>query len=324
LEIKKNKPLAAMVLRNKFDYGLVNLAIDNGTTFLDKKYVKDIKLVKDKIRIILDDGTYFVARIIIGADGVWSGIAAKSGLCEKHKNFGMCLYQEYHMKPEMLDRYFSEKRICHIHSKLQGIAGYGWVFPKKDHVNIGVGWIAPRKDQLTYKKNLKELYKTYITILKKSNIIPATLKMGKLKGGALPVVLLEKTYSDRIILCGDACGFINPISGEGIYYAMSSGEIASRVISEALEEGKTNENFLCKYQKLWNNDFGKDLNLLLGAAKKWTKGGENFIRLASTDNKLANMALNIIFGDLSIYKYKWKLINRYLYVYFKQILNDIK
>jgi geranylgeranyl reductase family protein len=324
LEIQKTKPLASMVLRKKFDNELVKLAVDTGTVFLDDTYVKDVKILNDKARIITDDGSDFTSRIVIGADGIWSVIASKSGLRQKHKNFGMCLYQEYVMKPGTLDSYFTEQRLCHIHSKLQGIAGYGWVFPKKEHVNIGIGEITPVNIESKKKTNLKELYKTYITILKKSKIIPDNLKIGKLKGGALPVTPLEKTYSDRIVLCGDAAGFINPISGEGIYYAMSSGEIAASVISEALEEEKTNENFLYKYQKRWKNDFGKDIKFLSRAAKKWTKGEETFIKLASKDNKLANMALNILYGDLSIYKYRWKLINRYLYLYFKQVLNKIK
>jgi len=283
VELQRNEPIAAMIRRETFDYGLVKLAIDSGATFMDGKSAEDIKILRDKARILLNDGTNIESQIVIGADGVWSTIAKKSGLSQRRKNVGMCLFQECPMSSETLDRFFGEKRLCHIHMKLQGIAGYGWVFPKKEHINIGIGEIKPVINQSKTKTNLKEVYENYINILKESKIIPDDLKIGGIKGGILPIFPLEKTYADRIILCGDAGGFINPVSGEGIYYAMSSGEIAAGVIAEALETGGTSERFLSRYQKIWKNDFGKDIKLLLRSTKQWAKGTEKFVKLASRD-----------------------------------------
>jgi len=319
-ELQKNEPIVGMVLRKKFDYGLVKLAIENGTTFTTGKAVKDIKILKDKARILLNDGTNIESQIVIGADGVWSTISKKLGLNQGRKNIGMCLLQEYPMSSKTLDSFFGEKRLCHIHLSLQGIAGYGWVFPKKKHLNIGICDLKPMTDQSKDKTNLKEVYRNYFNILKESKIIPEDFKMGRVKGGALPLFPLEKTYFDRVILCGDAGGFINPLSGEGIYYAMSSGEIASRVITEALEAGDTSERFLSRYQEIWKNDFGKDIGLLLRSTKQLTKDPEKFIRLASRDEKLADILLGVLHGGLSIHEYRWKLISRYLYVYLKELL----
>lgn len=321
VELQRNEPIVAMVLRKKFDYELVKLAIESGSVFIDEKSAKDIKILKDKARILLNDGTNVESQIVVGADGVWSNIAKKSGLNQSRKNVGICLFQEYPVSRETLDRFFDEKRFCHIHMKLQGIAGYGWVFPKKEHLNIGICEFKPVVNQSRGKTKLSEVYKNYIKILKESKIIPDDLKMGQVKGGALPSFPLEKTYSDGVILCGDAGGFINPVSGEGIYYAMSSGEIAARVITEALEAGETDERFLSMYQKNWKNDFGKDIKLLLHSAKQWTKETEKFVKLASRDEKLADMALGILHGRLSIHEYRWKLVRRYLYVYFKEMFS---
>ena len=322
VELQRNEPIVAMILRKKFDYELVKLAIESGSVFIDEKSAKDIKILKDKARILLNDGTNVESQIVIGADGVWSNIAKKSGLNQSRKNVGICLFQEYPMSSKTLDRFFGEKRLCHIHMKLQGIAGYGWVFPKKEHLNIGICEFKPVVNQSKGKTKLSEVYKNYINILKESEIIPDDLKMGRVKGGALPIFPLEKTYSDRVILCGDAGGFINPVSGEGIYYAMSSGEIAARVITEALEAGETDERFLSMYQKNWKNDFGRDIKLLLHSAKRWTKETEKFVKLASRDEKLADMALGILHGRLSIHEYRWKLVRRYLYVYFKEMFSE--
>ena len=57
-----------------------------------------------------------------------------------------------------------------------------------------------------------------------------------MQGGVLPLHPLEKTYADRVILCGDAAGLMNPLTGDGIHYAMSSGMFAAKVCAKAVEE----------------------------------------------------------------------------------------
>lgn len=147
--------------------------------------------------------------------------------------------------------------------------------------------------------------------------------MGRIRGAELPAGPLGKTFSGRVILCGDAGGLINPATGEGIYYAMSSGEIAANVITKALEAGDTRKKFLSKYEILWKKDFGKDISLFLRASKQWGKDTENVVRLASKDKKLTEMALEVTTGNLSVQKCKWKIGGRLLYVYFKDLFGVV-
>ncbi len=321
LKVENDKPVSAMVLRKKFDYGLVKIAIANGTTFIDGKRVENIKIFKDQAKIYLNDGTYFEPLMVVGADGIWSTIAKKTGLSQKGKNYGMCVFQEYPVKCKILDDCIGEKRSCHIHLGVQDIVGYGWVFPKKKHVNIGICELKPIVDKKGFKTNLKEVYKNYFNILKKNSIIPNNLKIGRLRGGALPLFPLKKTYSNRVLLCGDAAGFINPVSGEGIYYAMSSGKIAASVIGEALKTGETDDQFLSRYQKIWKNDFGKDIKLFLLSAKKKLKVNERFMKIVNNDEKLVDMVIGILHGIYSVDEIKWKLMRRFLYAYFKDLFS---
>lgn len=317
LEMEEDKPIVAMALRKNFDYKLVKLAVKNGAVLEDGKTVEDTKILKDKVKIFLDDGSSIDSEILVGADGVWSTVAKKMGLRQKNIKIGICVLQEYKLDEETLDRFFGKSRFCYTHTRFQDLDGYGWVFPKKEHLNIGVGEILTHRGSST-KNNLLKVYEEYIKTLKKDKIIPENIKVEKCKGGALPVVPLEKTYCDRVILVGDAAGFINPISGEGIYYAMSSGEIAASIISEALEKGKTNEQFLSKYQKAWKKDFGKDLNLLYQTVKKrGINSNEKLFRVASNDKKLSELLIKVVMGQLSLQKYKWKIIRRYLYALIK-------
>jgi flavin-dependent dehydrogenase len=317
VKIESNEPLCGMILRNKFDHDLVKLAIDRGTTFMDGKCVENVKILKDKAKVFLDDGTNFESQIVIGADGIRGIIAKKIGLSQSGKNVGRCIFQEYPMDSKELDRYVGENRSVYIHIRFQGIAGYGWVFPKEKHVNIGLYELNPIVGKTKVKTNLKEIYKNYFNTLKKSKIIPKDLEIGRLKGGATPLFPLKKTYSDRVIICGDAGGLINPGSGEGIFFAMTSGKIAAGVVEDALNAGDISEQFLSKYQRIWKNDFGRETQLFLRPATRWSKNSEIFVKIASKDKKLADMLLGILQCRYSIDEIKWKVICRFLFLYIK-------
>lgn len=321
LKVTKDEPIIATVLREKFDNELVKLAVDSGTKFKDEKKVNDIKITNEKAMVIFDDGSKAESEIIVGADGVWSTVAKKSGLFPEKNQVSVSLYNEYKLSIKTMDEYYTKKRYGHMHLKVLGIPGYGWVFPKKEHVNIGIGIVDSKAKKNETKRNLKDIYKDYFLLLKNSKIIPKDLEIGEIKGAALPRAPRTKTYANRIILVGDAAGLINPLTGEGIDYAMVSGKIASEVIVEALQKNNTSEKFLSKYEKFWKKQFGKDIKLFLAASKRWNNQNEKFIKRVCLDKKLSDMAFDIISGNISINKVKWKLIKRYLY---GSILNVFK
>lgn len=76
----------------------------------------------------------------------------------------------------------------------------------------------------------------------------------------------------------------------------------------------------CFYQGI--REFGKTilvgiLNCFYALLKKRSKDNEKFLKIAGSDEKLADMALGVLQGRFSIHDYRWKLISRYLYAYFK-------
>jgi len=321
LEYKSDKPFNTMVLRKKFDHGLVKKAVNQGVKFIDGKKVLDIQISKDKAMVILDTGTKINSDIIIGADGMRSLTAKKLGFRDKNQPRGFGVVEEYELDESIMDKYFNKPRLGYLHSKLFDLIGYGWVFPKKRHVNIGVGEILynPQKNKKTH--NLKEYYKRYLSLLKKQKLIPESIKIKKIMGGALPVYPLKKTYGDRVILVGDAGGFIDSLSGEGIYYAMSSGEIAAETVEKALLKKDTSEKMLSDFQKNWKKDFGKDLRLIniLSERQRTSKMSEKNFSLVNKDEKLKKLILNVFSGNISLSEYKWKILRRYIYCYIKDI-----
>jgi len=77
------------------------------------------------------------------------------------------------------------------------------------------------------------------------------VRVAPLRLGGVPT-----SYADHCILIGDAAGFIDPMTGEGIHHAMESGKLAAHVLLEAIAAG--NYSRFDVYQQHWMNQFGFD------------------------------------------------------------------
>lgn len=78
----------------------------------------------------------------------------------------------------------------------------------------------------------------------------------RMKSGSLRFGGIDKSYSDHLMIIGDAAGFIDPLTGEGIQYAMESGEMASKVLLEAFKQKDLSAPVMKKYHKLWKSEWG--------------------------------------------------------------------
>mgnify|MGYP003378781009 CR=1 FL=1 len=97
--------------------------------------------------------------------------------------------------------------------------GYGWVFPKKEGYTVGVG--GPERNSLKMKEQL-------LLFLNTLGIVTDSVKV---KGAFIPYGSFPKRLaSDHVLLVGDAAGFVDPVNGEGIYFAILSGQKAIQAI----------------------------------------------------------------------------------------------
>lgn len=320
IEVKKNEPVFAMVLRGSFDAGLVNLAIQKGAVFLGGKAVVRIDTNADQAQVLLDDGTTIHSSYIIAADGMWSSLAKQLGEPHTNQNIGMCVVEEYPVAQETMDQFFGDDRCVHIHGNILGIAGYGWVFPKKAHVNIGLCEFRHTLSSLQEKKNLKSLYAQYLRLLKEKNFIPPSLQSTNLKGGVFPTHPLNQTYTQRILLIGDAAGLTNPLTGEGIYYAIISGEIAAKVLVDATIHNRVDEQALARYQKMWMNDFGNDYRRFYRLSKGWNTNVENVVKLVENDQKMIDIIFTVIMEPVNFRLIRLKVAKRFIELKMKNFL----
>ena len=318
-QVQMDDPISAFVVRKDFDDGLVKLAVASGAVFRDGVSATDLQILNDKVLLSLDTGESIESKLVIGADGVWSMVAKKSGLGQHYPHIGRCLFQEVPMTSDLLDKYFTEKKKAQLFVKFMGVDGFGWVVPKKNCVNIGIGEIQPSASQQRNKHPLKEVYQEYISVLKKRNVIPPTITPGTIQGGVLPIRPFEKTFTDRVLLCGDAAGQMNPLTGDGIHYAMSAGMFAADVCVKALDGGTTGASFLSKYQRVWKKDFGGEIKIFQRVLNMLLKEGrdETYIRILSKDPMIFGMLFTMASTQGRIQDYQWKILRRFIPLYLK-------
>jgi geranylgeranyl reductase family protein len=207
-------PVALMTQRKRLDHFLLEQAAGAGADVRDGVRVADVRAGGLSV-----DGEEVAARVVIGADGC-NGVSARSlGLGDDIVH-GVALEANV---PH--DHRFAGAMVLEI-AAVRG--GYGWVFPKGDHLNVGVGGNAEEAPRL--REHLRTLCEAY-------GIDPA--EMSGLRGYRLPLRRPHSTVArGTAAVIGDAAGFVDPFSGDGMYEAFLSARLAADASLDVLR-GRT-------------------------------------------------------------------------------------
>jgi geranylgeranyl reductase family protein len=318
--LQKNEPIEAFVVRKEFDDTLTRIAVQAGAQFFQGRAVTDVQIHKEKVVVTLSDGASVESDLVIGADGVWSIVAKKSGLGQHYPHVGRCLFEEVLVERDTLDKYFTDQRHFHLYLKFSGIAGFGWVAPKQDCVNIGVGEMRLTGSQQV-SRTLLEVYHEFLHFLEQNKLIPSSITHGKIQGGFTPLRPLARTLTHRVFLCGDAAGQINPVTGDGIHYAMVSGELAARVCSLALENGRVDASFLSQYETLWKKEFGVEIKVFNYVLKQLLKKhrDERYIRILSKNPPFVEFFVQKVNDLEPMQNFQWTMARRFALMYLRDL-----
>lgn len=126
-------PIIAMVMRDKFDALLIDQALQAGAAFMDETVFQDASRAGGIIRVNTTKAT-FETRVLVGADGVNSRVARICGHRVHSRKMTALEGEVYLSNPDILKTFRGSADFDF------GVipAGYGWIFPKGDHLSAGV------------------------------------------------------------------------------------------------------------------------------------------------------------------------------------------
>jgi geranylgeranyl reductase family protein len=212
------------IKRAQFDHLLLLEALTKSNVSFQKFNLKKIKkyALENQSGFIISDGEKEIfAQNIVGADGAYSLVSKFLGNPPPSINdSGLCLEYDIVCEKKSLD--------VHLIGGFAREIGYSWIFPTLDGYYVGLGMV--RKTRKPLKIYLDELLHWGV----KKDFLPKNYQIRKIMGGTDPLRVPKKYCTENILLCGDAMGLVNGWSGEGIYYAMKSGKIAGKILSESL------------------------------------------------------------------------------------------
>jgi geranylgeranyl reductase family protein len=226
--LKSRDPICVMTVRSELDAYCLGKTIDAGAHFRRIGALQRIAGLKDSVQLITNGETYR-ARFLVGADGA-SGQVRR--LCAAGSWFsqGFALEVKTAMPGEGIDLVFDFGAVP---------GGYAWIFPKGDHLNVGV--YAPSSGISLTRDRLMSYVTQRVKTAMLDRIVGQYLGIG---AGGCETEYVQPEMRDRVLLVGDAGGFVDPLTGEGIYGALLSGQAAaSAILLERRGEGRAVEAF---------------------------------------------------------------------------------
>jgi geranylgeranyl reductase family protein len=283
-ELNAQQPVVSMVMRDRFDHFLVKKAIDAGVHFQEGTAFKGLSGEAESLKVETSLGLV-ETRFVVGADGTGGKVAKALSLPRPDAMMNAIEAEVYLGDPVLLGEF---KRSARFHFGLIP-QGYAWVFPKRDHLSIGV---------LSRSAGLKNLKRTLFSYLEAGGF-GSTMNVKVLRAHRLPFGLGRKRplACKRGLLVGDATGYVDPITGEGIAYAVRGSVVASKILQRALAEG---------YEKLqdYTRVLGEEIATDLACAKTFAGILYGFSNLSSRlikayGGRLAASHMEVISGRMT-------------------------
>lgn len=217
----RSVPIVSMTMRDQFDYALLSAAQAAGAVLYQRCAVEEVSPKDDSVTVMTDKGA-MMARFLVAADGALSQVARKVGMADGRVLIPALEY-EVMLPQERLDR-------------LRGVArfdfgilphGYAWAFPKQQHLSIGILSMVQREHEL------KRAITQYLDLLGCGDLTRIDRH-----GFVIPIRPRTGPFmKNRVLVVGDAAGFADPVTGEGISGALRSGQLAAQsLIDGNLEE----------------------------------------------------------------------------------------
>ncbi len=237
--------------RAALDTALRTAAIDAGACFRPERVLR-CEPVAAGWGLTTSSGAGHEVEFLVGADGANSTVRA--AVSEKFAAEDLSLALGYYLPgmhhPDRIVILFQEN----------GFPGYLWSFPRVDHASVGI----LRRLPGVRAADLRRRVAAFIS----QRYPDAAVSETSFYAARVPCLRKSTLSSQRVCgrnwaLVGDAAGFVDPITAEGIYFALRSARLLGESIAEGAPTG---------YEQRWRRDFGADLERASGWRERFYNG----------------------------------------------------
>ena len=248
-----DRTLVYMTSRIRFDAFLTEKAVEAGAELRDGTCVNRIENVGNHVEVKAANSS-FQSKMIIGTDGMGGPTARYGGFYDQWNphQVAYAIESEVPVGEKGVQDFIGSESYFDIYFGVSS-AGYGWVFPKDDHLTVGVGC------RLSKLRDAHALFNGFVKQVPQlaGREIPKPQAHLIPLGGAAKV----PSVTDRILLAGDTAGFAEPLLGEGIYFSILGAQIAAQTAAEACQNNRFDKEFLNRYEQRCRNAFGTDFDV---------------------------------------------------------------
>ena len=220
---------ARAMTRSVFDDALRTAALDAGAVAYVGRADRPLRSGGDieGFTVSDGDGEELRADFVIGADGATSHVGHSAGLVEGSRvlwGFAVRCYVDQHVDLPAITLWET--------TRWHAFPGYGWIFPSPGgvaNIGVGIGTLADRQ----VGAGAVRVLPAYLDHLVELGLLDraAVSTLPHRLGGWLKMGMVGTTpAAGRVLLVGDAAGLVNPLQGEGIAQAMTSGRSAAEAI----------------------------------------------------------------------------------------------
>lgn len=240
--LQKEENQAYIVDRRAFDRELAEKAIQAGAIFLTGQCVKNILIEDGGVKIISANRANFIkARTAVIAAGFNSKLPELLGLGHITK-YAFGSQVEVSLSTEsMVEVYFGNNVAPNF---------FAWLVPTSEGIGLA-GLFSPAKQAAYLRRFLDKLYS-------QGKISGET---GKAIFGGVPLGIIPKSYTERVLVVGDAAGQVKPTTGGGVYYGLLCADIAVNTLDKALRQDDLSAKALRDYEVKWKGMIGREIRI---------------------------------------------------------------
>ncbi len=192
------------------------------------------------------------ASVTIDASGFSRHVGVRTGMGKAFHRYG------YGAEYDLYARNYPQDELFLIMGSRYAPRGYAWAFPRGNgRVRLGVGVLHPDcdDDARAYLDSIVHDLPQLSDKFKDASAIEYHTGLFPSEGP------LDRFSHDGLLLAGDAGGQGSTLVGEGIRFAIYSGQMAGCIAAEAVKAGDSSAAFLGRFDKQWRSRFGRDMDI---------------------------------------------------------------